>query len=375
MWSLFWSLCVPRITLTDATIRALKPTGKQETFWCNLTPNFALRISQAGGKSFFVMLGRERKRVHLGKYPATPLKHAREKARALLLNPAARPNGKTLGEAFDAYFKSAIEPNYKPRTARRVRLTFIRHTRELWDRPVISITTGELSALFARLSHTPSEANHIYKLLAAFFRHAVQHGVTVANPITFPKPYKEVSRERVLTDRELVAVYNAAMQMRHPFGYMILLCIHCAFRIGEVAGMKWSYITKDTFTIPAQVYKTGKEHILPNLLGENLALIPKISEYLFPSRRGVPITSYSTYKRQLDELSGVTGWTVHDLRRTFSSKCAEWQIAPPDIIERLLGHTTALSPIARIYNRWHYLPQMKAALEHYEQKLAELLKR
>jgi integrase len=65
--------------------------------------------------------------------------------------------------------------------------------------------------------------------------------------------------------------------------------------------------------------------------------------------------------------------TLHDLRRTFSSKCAEWQVASPDIIERLLGHTTALSPIARVYNRWHYLPEMRTALERYEKKLAELL--
>jgi integrase len=244
---------VPRISLTDATVRALKPTGKQETYWCNLTPNFALRMSQKGGKSFFVMLGRERKRIHLGKYPATPLKHAREKARALLLNPAARPNGKTLSEAFDAYFQSAIEPNYKPRSATSVRGLFTRHTRELCERPILSIATSDLSTLFSRLSHTPSEANHLYKVLAAFFRHAVQHGVVVASPITFPKPYKEVSRERVLTDAELIAVHHAAVEMGHPFGYMVLLCIHCAFRIGEVAGMKWSYITNDYITIPAEV--------------------------------------------------------------------------------------------------------------------------
>src|ERR1700694_3451068 len=68
MRCLFRSLYMPRISLTDATVRAWKPTGKQETYWCNLTPNFALRMSQKGGKSFFVMLGRERKRVHLGKY-------------------------------------------------------------------------------------------------------------------------------------------------------------------------------------------------------------------------------------------------------------------------------------------------------------------
>src|SRR5437660_5039581 len=80
MWSVSRSLSVPRISLTDATIRALRPTGRQETYWCNLTPNFALRMSQKGGKSFFVMLGRDRKRVHLGKYPATTSARTRESA-------------------------------------------------------------------------------------------------------------------------------------------------------------------------------------------------------------------------------------------------------------------------------------------------------
>jgi integrase len=367
---------VPRISLTDATIRALKPTGKQETYWCNLTPNFALRMSQKGGKSFFVMLGRERKRIHLGKYPATPLKHARERARAFLLNPTTRPNGKTLAEAFDAFFQSAVQPNYKPRTAAEVRRTFSRHMRPLAERPVASITTSDLSALFPRLAHTPSMANHLYKLLRMFFRHAVQHSVVIANPLTFPKPYKEVSRERVLTDDELVRVYRAAVQMGHPFGFIVLICIHGAYRIGEVAAMKWSYITKNYITLPAEVTKSGREHVMPNLINEDLALVPRTStsEYLFPSQAGTPFSAFSQNKHRLDQLSGVTGWTLHDLRRTFSSKCAEWQVASPDIIERLLGHTTALSPIARIYNRWHYLPEMRAALERYEQKLARLLK-
>lgn len=66
-------------------------------------------------------------------------------------------------------------------------------------------------------------------------------------------------------------------------------------------------------------------------------------------------------------------WCIHDLRRTFSSKCAEWGVATPDIIERLLGHTTALSSIARVYNKWHYLPEMRAALQRYETKLERLL--
>jgi integrase len=296
---------VPRVSLTDAKIRALKPTGKQETYWCNLTPNFALRMSQKGGKSFFVMLGRERKRIHLGKYPATPLKHARERARTLLLNPTARPTGKTFAEAFNAYFQSAVQPNYRPRSAQQVHGIFLRHMSPLAARQVTSITTTDLSNLFPRLAHTPSEANHAYKVLRMFFRHAVQHGVVTSNPLTFPKPFKETSRERVLSNDELVCVYRAAVEMGYLFGFMVVLCIHCAFRIGEVAAMKWSYITKDYITLPAEIYKTGKEHVLPNLVNDNLALIPRKSEYLFPSRAGTPFVSFSLYKRRLDQLCGV----------------------------------------------------------------------
>jgi hypothetical protein len=120
-----------------------------------------MRMSQKGGKSFFRDARGERKRIHLGKYPSTPLKQAREKARALLLNPAACPNGKSLAEAFDAFFQSAIQPNYKPRSAKEVHRIFLRHMRTFAERPVISVTTSDLSALFSRRSQTPTEANHL----------------------------------------------------------------------------------------------------------------------------------------------------------------------------------------------------------------------
>jgi len=149
----------------------------------------------------------------------------------------------------------------------------------LAERPVASITTSDLSTLFARLSHTPSGANHLYKLLRMFFRHGVQHGVVIANPLTFPRPYKEVSRERVLTDDELVRVYRAAARMGHQFGFIVLICIHGAYRIGEVAAMKWSYISKDYITLPAEVTKSGREHVMPNLINAELALVPRTSEY------------------------------------------------------------------------------------------------
>jgi hypothetical protein len=57
---------VPRLHLTDMAVRRLKPSGKQVIYWDTTSP-IALRVSQAGGKSFMVVVGPERKKFRLGK--------------------------------------------------------------------------------------------------------------------------------------------------------------------------------------------------------------------------------------------------------------------------------------------------------------------
>ena len=146
-------------------------------------------------------------------------------------------------------------------------------------------------------------------------------------------------------------------------------------RRNEVASLKWAYFTDDYITIPPELSKSRREHVLPNLIGSELVGVPRTSEYLFPSGVGTPFSAWSKNKKKLDKLCGVSGWTLHDLRRTGRSKLAEWDCCSPEIAERILGHVTAQSKIARIYNRWSHLPQMKAALERYEERLAHLVKR
>lgn len=71
--------------------------------------------------------------------------------------------------------------------------------------------------------------------------------------------------------------------------------------------------------------------------------------------------------------AGVSGWTLDDIRRTMRTELAEWGCCDDVIAERILGHVTAESRISRVYNRWRYFPQMKAALEVYEERLAALI--
>jgi Arm domain-containing DNA-binding protein len=191
---------VARLLLTDIAVRALKPTGKQQKFWCSRTPNFGLLVSQAGGKSFFFMTPGTRRRVALGKWPTTPLKEARAAARRLLLDPqstALRPA--TFSEAFTAYYERRIEPNYRPRTATQLKGLVERHAGALSSKRISGLSTQELADLLAAPTITATQANHLYGVLRTFFKWAQQQQYLVRSPLTLAMADYFVARCSELT--------------------------------------------------------------------------------------------------------------------------------------------------------------------------------
>ena len=60
------------------------------------------------------------------------------------------------------------------------------------------------------------------------------------------------------------------------------------------------------------------------------------SDWIFTINGTHPISSFTRPKRKLDEASGVTGWTVHDLRRTGRTLMANLEV-PDETAERVLG--------------------------------------
>jgi integrase len=87
---------------------------------------------------------------------------------------------------------------------------------------------------------------------------------------------------------------------------------------------------------------------------------------------GLPSTECGRFGHQLDQLSGVSGWTLHDLRRIVATRLVEMGIAP-HVIERLLNHVTGtISGIAAVYNRARYLDEMRD-IEKWDAKVAALV--
>jgi intergrase/recombinase len=76
-------------------------------------------------------------------------------------------------------------------------------------------------------------------------------------------------------------------------------------------------------------------------------------------------------KREMDRLSGVTGWKIHDIRRTVRSKLAELGV-PREVARKVLNHEDG--KVDRIYNRYDFLAEKRKGLMRWETMLLSLEK-
>ena len=70
--------------------------------------------------------------------------------------------------------------------------------------------------------------------------------------------------------------------------------------------------------------------------------------------------AHGARKKQIDELSGVTNWRLHDCRRVYRSLLSCCRTAF-ETAERLLGHAQPL--LIRTYDQHSHLPAMLEAVE------------
>jgi integrase len=212
-----------------------------------------------------------------------------------------------------------------------------------------------------------------------FFRWCVRRRFLKHSPLDGVDVPKAPARKRVLTDDELVKVYLEAQATSYPFGPMVQLLILTGQRRGEIAGLHSSWLSgvEKTLTLPEGFAKNSREHVVP--LGPLAlgVLGPLRSNGLLFPRRGCedkPFCGFSKSKKSFDEgLEDVAPWTLHDLRRTFSTNLAKLGVAP-HIKEALLNHISAKSEVEAIYDLYTYLPEMRDAILKWEQQLAGLLK-
>ncbi|HVH75190.1 MAG TPA: tyrosine-type recombinase/integrase [Stellaceae bacterium] len=370
---------------TDLSIRGAKPPQEGYAYmWDSSLRGFGLRISARGTKTFCVLIGRGRRQT-IGRYPLICLADARTEAKRILAEKTlgrVRPTHTAFEDARDAFLKEC-ETRLRPITVKLYRRHLSTHF--VFGRSSVGdITPREIVRNLNKLNDRPGEKEHAHRVGRTFFRWCVGQHIIDRSPMeTVAKPPIGVPRERVLSEDELRAVYGTAHRLTSAFHRLVCLLIHTGCRRGELTRLQWAHIASDTITIPAEITKNKRTHAFP--IGPRtqalIEILPRIdgNRYVFPASRehvkGKPttvMTGYSEAKRDFDTECGVVGWTLHDLRRTFSTGLADLDVAP-HIIERLLNHVSGeISEVAAIYNRSKYIRPMREAVEKWENHLASL---
>ena len=382
--------------MTKSAVDALKAASKDAVYWDGGLPGFGVKVTPRGRKVFVVLYriggaGSRLRKYTIGPYGRVALQMARAEAQKVL---AARLEGRdpatekreskrrmTTDRVDDLIEIFIVQHVSKTRKAAEIARLLRREVISRWgNRCIHAVGKRDIVELASEIAQrgTPMAANTLLKVIKTYLNWCVGRAVIDASPAEgIPLPGKEVARDRVLTNNELVSVIRAARQIGGAYGGIVVMLALTGQRREEVAQMVWNEIdfNSRTWTLPGSRTKNGKPHIV-HLSEPCIKLIQRTSRlgsYVFSNSGVRPFRNFTSAKRALDELSGVTDWRLHDLRRTCVSGMARLGV-PPHVADKILNHQSGtISGVAAVYQRHDFLAERKLALERWGQYIENLV--
>jgi integrase len=177
------------------------------------------------------------------------------------------------------------------------------------------------------------------------------------------------ARDRVLSDEEVKAFWQAASDLGWPFANIFKLLLLTGQRRDEVAGMRWAELDlgAGVWTISKERCKNGKAHAV-DIHPEAIRLINPDLELVFSTTGHTQVSGFSRAKERLDiRMQAILGdkfspWRTHDLRRTAASGMAALGFQP-HVIERVINHLSgAQGGLVGVYQRHEYREERKQAI-------------
>ena len=380
---------MPTTRLLDKVLRSFDASRRTE-LWDEIIRGFGVRVSPRGRKTFFVMYRKHgvRRRLKLGHYPRLSLQDARKKARAAL--GAVAEGGDPARERAAARRAPTFEElaaEWLERYAKRRKRGWRKDERVL-DLDLLPLLgkmkAGEIGRSDVRRlldgiveRGAPIQANRTRALLSRIFSWGVEQEIVEHNPCSGVRPPSpESRRERVLAETEIKQLWLGLEGEHRVIAAAFRLLLLTGQRTIEVLTMRWSDVDGDLWTIPAEVVKSKRAHLVP-LPAQALGVIQGVgrrdSEWVLPShrRRGSRLsdTALSHVARRL---GGRLGWTFwpHDLRRTCASLIRGLGVER-FTVERILNH--ADPSVTAIYDLYSNLPEKRRALALWGEHVAGIV--
>jgi integrase len=361
--------------LTENFVKTAKaePGAERTVYWDS--PGFGLMVTSGGHRSFVVQYrsaGTSRRMTING---GLSLKEARREAKALLGSVAK--GGDPLSERRQkaseaANTLKAVADEYLARDGKNLRSLEQRRAvfrraifPRLGTRQIDSIKRSEIVRLLDRVEDEsgPAAADHVLAFLRRLFNWHASRSDDFRSPIVRGMARsKERARARILDDDELRAVWRAAEDSTGPFAALVQFLLLTGARRSEAARMTWDELVGADWTLPAARNKTKVDLVRPLSPAARavLAKLPEVGKFVFTTDGRRPIGAFSQWKRTFDEACGVTGWTLHDLRRTARSLMSRAGVNS-DHAERCLGHV--IGGVRGTYDRHEYHSEKRHAFE------------
>lgn len=147
--------------------------------------------------------------------------------------------------------------------------------------------------------------------------------------------------------------------------------------------MKWDdiHLNEDVWTIPASLSKSKRAHDVPLSdfameLIESLQPITGKSEYVFnsPVLENKPIEWVKRSVKNVQNISGVADFRLHDLRRTAATYMAKLSV-DRTVLGKILNHKGLAGDgqVTAIYDRHSYMEEKREALQRWSDYLSQIL--
>jgi len=375
--------------LTQAALDNFKPSAQRREIPDAKVSGlqYVLQPSGAASWAFRFRWGGKTAKLTIGPYPALGLAQARDLARKAAADlaggtdPRAKKQAQRAAEApaddliemvVERYIRDA-KKKLRPRSWQQAEYMLASVVASLGKRRLSEIRRRELIALLDDIAErAPVTANRVLAHFRAMCSWALERELIEANPAAKIKPPggPERSRERVLDDDELRALWTAAETTDYPTQPIIKLLVLTGARLREVMEMSWSEVdlVKETWTLPAVRAKNGVEHTVP-LSTSALAIfkaLPRFDrcDFVFTFKSKTPVTSMTRAKRSIDRaMMAQAPWTLHDIRRTVATGLQTLGVRL-EVTEAVLNHVGgSRGGIVGIYQRHEYAEEKRAALD------------
>ena len=355
-------------------------------YWDAGVPGFGVKVTPQGRKVFIVMYrlagaGSRLRKYTIGPYGRITLPMARAQAQKIF---AARLDGRDPAEEkkqsrrrlvvdrIDDLVERFIQEHVsRVGTSKRLTNLLRRDVIPYWGaKSIHEIKKRDVSDLVSLIAQRNAHASHrLLKTLKTFFRWCLGRAVIDFSPADgLSTGYREISRDRVLTDQELAAVILGARLMPHPYRGIVELLALTGQRREEVTQLRRDELDEKarTWSIPGSRTKNKKAHIvhLSEPAWDVIERSPGV-DLIFGTSSGKRFQAFAKGKRALDKRCGITGWRLHDLRRTSVSGMARLGV-PPHVADKILNHQAGtISGVAAVYQRHDFLLERKEALDRW----------